>query len=282
MSLNLILGPTVIAAIIAGIVSLYTLRKNNQIQYMMNEEKERCGVLREIISRLEEANYDETLKVLTDLKSRINAFGMTETTTDYLKDTHIWGVINKIENLGAERNENILKKQKRLLTNYLLLLIQYIGDESKQKIRGNIEEIVSYVFWVSSCVILGVSYLYIINEYEIRVSKAVPIIILLIILILFITWTITSSIPTFYYKIKNGERKISMKNFIVTWVVLFIAYMVIYFEINLEFESIELIIVFFVYFIGAMCFFLAETIKISRVYEYQKAIESLEQIYENQ
>lgn len=276
MELSLILGPVVISALITGFASLYTSRKNNHLQYMINEEKERCKILREIIKKLNKSDYNETLNVLLELKSYINVFGITEKNKNYLDDTHIWEVIKQIEKLGPEPNEEVLKKQKELLINYLLLLIGYTEKKAKENVRGDVHVIMSGVVCVAACLYGGISCILFMQDNEIGTRQGISVIILFISLLLLITGTVFSSVLSFYYTWKKGEWKVSKRNFILTWSVIFVVYIILYFQITAILQSIEVLTFLLLYFISGACYFSSDAKKIIRIQEYQKAIESFE------
>ena len=89
MEIKSIIGPAVIAAIISGIISYLSLWRKGNLQYITQERKEWREKMREIASALDGATYKKTLKILTKLKVRINAYG-DENNYRYDEDGHIW------------------------------------------------------------------------------------------------------------------------------------------------------------------------------------------------
>lgn len=75
MNTEMLLSSAVIAAILSGIISFLISRRQETLQYITGERKEWREKIREIAYNLNGANYKDTLKLLTELKVRINAFG---------------------------------------------------------------------------------------------------------------------------------------------------------------------------------------------------------------
>ena len=107
MNTEMLLSSAVIAAILSGIISFFISRRQETLQYITGERKEWREKIREIAYNLNGANYKDTLKLLTELKVRINAFGNREVLVSYSSDAHIWDLINEIEK--EEPKRNILK-----------------------------------------------------------------------------------------------------------------------------------------------------------------------------
>ena len=78
MNTEMLLSSAVIAAILSGIISFLISRRQETLQYITGERKEWREKIREIAYNLNGANYKDTLKLLTELKVRINAFGNRE------------------------------------------------------------------------------------------------------------------------------------------------------------------------------------------------------------
>lgn len=145
MTIKSIIGPAVIAAMISGIISYLSLRRKGNLQYITQERKEWREKMREIASALDGATYKKTLKILTKLKVRINAYG-DENNYRYDEDGHIWKVIRKLEekNPGKE----VLREQQRMLIDYISLLLKFDWERSKKEVRGDLYKAIGVFFEV--------------------------------------------------------------------------------------------------------------------------------------
>lgn len=145
MEIKSIIGPAVIAAMISGIISYLSLWRKGNLQYITQERKEWCEKMREIASALDGATYKKTLKILTKLKVRINAYG-DENNYGYDEDGHIWKVIRKLEEKNPGRDE--LMEQQRMLIDYISLLLKFDWERSKKEVRGNLYKVIGIFFEV--------------------------------------------------------------------------------------------------------------------------------------
>lgn len=145
MEIKSIIGPAVIAAIISGIISYLSLWRKGNLQYITQERKEWREKMREIASALDGATYKKTLKILTKLKVRINAYG-DENNYRYDEDGHIWKVIRQLEEKNPGRDE--LMEQQRMLIDYISLLLKFDWERSKKEVRGNLYKAIGVFFEV--------------------------------------------------------------------------------------------------------------------------------------
>lgn len=143
MDTNTLLGSAVIAAIISGIFSYWGLSKKGKLQYITEDRKEWREKIRKIASRIDGASYKKTLKILTDLKVRINAYGHNNVKVSYWADSHIWELIDEIEK--SEASPEILKVQQKQLVEYISLLLKFDWERSKDEVKGNMFELVSWL-----------------------------------------------------------------------------------------------------------------------------------------
>ncbi|WP_320973206.1 hypothetical protein [Enterocloster bolteae] len=129
-----ILSSSVIGIIITAIITYYSFNKKNLADNITNERKAWRTDIRDISDALGgTSDYETICKLVTKLESRINAYGIIHQ-TNYLKDSHLWKLINKIK----KQKDSTLFKNKELLINYLSALLKYDWERSKNEIRGNI------------------------------------------------------------------------------------------------------------------------------------------------
>lgn len=182
-----ILASTVISTLISSAVVYINFQKENQLKYITQERKEWRDKLREIAYNLQGANIYDTMKLLTELKVRINTYGFTmdslnncgsecEQSCDYLRDMHVWSLISDLEKLCSKEKgidktyaKQLAENQKRMIL-YISLMLKYDWERSKNEISGikKIEicsfieliiEIIASIIVVTSCVYLITTYI---------------------------------------------------------------------------------------------------------------------------
>ena len=143
VNIDTILGSAVISTAISAIVAYATSKKQNDLQYITSERKEWREGIRKLVERLNGAGYKKTLQILAELKVRINAFGNGETER-YDKDSHIWELMNEIEEKELPK-ESLVLKQKQLIE-YLSLLLKSDWERCKREVKGDVLRLVSVFF----------------------------------------------------------------------------------------------------------------------------------------
>ena len=131
MEIEAILSSVVITTIISSVISFFISRRESNLHYITGERKEWREKIRYISCELQDANYKKTIKILTDLKVRINAFGNRENIISYNSDTHIWEIIGEIEK--EELNIKYLRQKQKQLIEYLALLLKFDWEKSKKR-----------------------------------------------------------------------------------------------------------------------------------------------------
>lgn len=167
MDIGTLLGSTVIATFFSGLVSFIVSRRQENLQYITAERKEWREKIREIACRLDGASYKETLKILTELKVRINAFGNREVSRKYVDDAHIWELINDLENQKPDQ-KTLIFKQKQLIE-YISLLLKYDWERSKNEVKGNVYDAMSLIIFLMTAIYFTVS-IFISNE-NVNITK---------------------------------------------------------------------------------------------------------------
>lgn len=128
MNIEIILSSAVITTILSGVISFGISRKEGKLHSITGERRDWREKIRNISCKLDGANYKEILKILTELKVRINAFGNRENIVNYNSDAHIWYVINEIEKGGLD-TRYLQVKQKQLIE-YLSPIFEW-GPQGK-------------------------------------------------------------------------------------------------------------------------------------------------------
>lgn len=146
MDLSTILSSTIIATLCSGIISYVISRKKDHLQYITGERKEWREQIREIAHKLCNASYEETIIILTDLKVRINAFGGNDVLNSYNSDVHIWKVIHEIET--EKMSIKRLRMKQKQLIQYLSYLLKVDWERSKNEVKGNIFDTISWMILI--------------------------------------------------------------------------------------------------------------------------------------
>lgn len=166
----------VIVAIVTGIFSLIGILLNLNKQTKSNVDIDEWKYWRKEIrnlsvklslfdmSSLNSKQESDFLKCLNTVKSRINPYGIFS--TDYMKDCHIWNSLSILENSETRNNT-----EKNKLINFLLLLLKYDWERSKNKSNINSCAIVGYCVYIISNVVF--TYLFFSNEPAANLSSAV-------------------------------------------------------------------------------------------------------------
>ncbi len=153
-----LLGSTVVAAILSAIISaIVSVRNNNRnakYEYITKERSQWRKEIREIAVELEKAKnpYDKKNKnaayvreVLAKLKVRINANGMYEDATNK-QDRHIWERIHTIDNYCGRVTDDVedwdrLEEELEYLIRDLSLLLKDDWERCKKEVDG-----IGYIF----------------------------------------------------------------------------------------------------------------------------------------
>lgn len=162
MSWDTILSSTVVATIFSGLLSYIISRRQGNLQYVTGEREQWREKIRIIAIKLDGASYKDTLKLLTELKLRINSYGNNGVSNEYKKDAHIWNVINELEKQKLSKKVLILK-QKQLIE-YLALLLKADWERTKNEVRGNLYDIASWIMFILSNLYFTIS-IFLCNEY---------------------------------------------------------------------------------------------------------------------
>ena len=134
MTLNNLLTPTLLVAVVSGILAFIQFQKSNSLKYITAERQQWRTEIRDIIVELEVSADDKTniRPALSFLKGRINAYGLNHSKS-YRKDYHIWQTIKQLE---KPKNDEFFKFDKQLLINFLALLLKNDWERSKIEIDG--------------------------------------------------------------------------------------------------------------------------------------------------
>lgn len=227
MDWSIILSSAVIATIISSGISYLISKRDSNLQYITGERKEWRESIRNIAVKLKSADYEQSMILLTELKVRINAFGISE--EDYFIDSHIWRLMQDME---EEKNINNLLKLKKRLIEYLSLLLKYDWERSKEEVRGNKNRIFANLLYILIVIYIGISFIFGENFKIVGIRQGLSTYIMFVSFIIFINFNIFSFLAA---KMSNAVRKIQTgKNIcIVNLFVWIVSVILLYFTIFL-------------------------------------------------
>jgi len=290
VDIDILLGSAVIAAIFSGLVSYIISRRQGSLQYITGERKEWREKIREIAYKLDGASYKDTLKILTELKVRINAFGNNKVLVKYSDDAHIWKIINELENEKPSK-EVLAMKQKQLIE-YLSLLLKFDWERSKKEVKGNIYDIASLLMFLCTGVYFAVS-IFICNQnaditrFELASIVGVYILVLVICNITFIVEVkytcigILKGVITAYPKQYSCRR---LMGCYILWAisagVLFIIYVFAIVKVfallgNGKASEMSIVLLTIIYLFGIGLQYISQTLNVDKEYYYVCAIEKI-------
>lgn len=125
------------SAVVVAVINMIMQNKNNKLQYITNERSNWRRELKEISVKLQQAEGLEQMKSsLLELKNRINSYGQRfgkyppVKKMNFLKDEHIWKIIDDIENERGDFEEN-----KKKLLECMGLLLKFDWERAKQEVK---------------------------------------------------------------------------------------------------------------------------------------------------
>ncbi|MBE5852717.1 MAG: hypothetical protein E7299_07190 [Lachnospiraceae bacterium] len=292
MSVDILLSSAVIAAIISGIVSYLTTRRQGTLQYITGERKEWRGEIKKIASNLNHASYKETLKLLTELKVRINAFGNEGISFAYSDDAHIWELINEIECEDFDKSNSKLnlklKQRQRQLIEYLSLLLKDDWERSKKEVKGDIYKITSLLLFSGAGTYFAASVVYL-NEDNIGAYYLIPMLIgyALIIIIAYFLFVLEAKLS--YLRILDGNVKDEPKKYrlgrliccyiiegilILATISIYIEALDIFLDVLScgENETVIRSVSGIIFISGLLLLYYSKTISLGKIYNYSNAI----------
>lgn len=290
MDLDILLESVVIAAIFSGLVSYIISRRQGNLQYITSERKEWREKMREIASELNGASYNETLKVLTKLKVRINAFGNNKVSIDYSDDAHIWEIISELET--KKPTKEILALEQKQLIDYISLLLKFDWERSKKEIRGNAYDIASWMMFLGAGMYFAVS-IYTCNvNADITKSMLASMAAAFILIIVFCNGLFFAEVKTTCKILLRGAITAEAKQYnyrrligcyalwVLNDIVLVIIYVYVLIQVfsfigNGESNEIRIIFLIIMYVFGLVLQYISQTINVDKEYFYVNAINKI-------
>lgn len=149
--LSLILGSTVISALINGITNYLITKRKQNIEHLRTENEDLKNKIHELAEKINKTEYKgndyEKLKIyLNQLKLYINPYGRMKNNL-IEDDSYIWEEINA---LSISEDKNSFDKHKELLCYYLSIKIEDNRIEERKKRKGEsliITDIISMIIY---------------------------------------------------------------------------------------------------------------------------------------
>lgn len=150
------------SAVISALISYFANAKNNQLKYVTSERSEWRKEIKNIMSALMKCDKydDKAKKLLTDLKLRINFYGMKkeyphDICLNYFRDEHIWKEI-----LAIEQGEDF-KHHREILVEYVGLSLKFDWERSKHETKSAKKYVVILVYLMVMVLTAIFDYVYI-------------------------------------------------------------------------------------------------------------------------
>lgn len=152
--------PEVIIAIVTGVFSIITvllkMNRETRLSRVTDERTKWRKEIRKIVKNLSIVDFDNMdknneiilIENLASLKMRLNSYGAGK--KDYLKDSHIWDSISKLEDKEIRNND-----EKSKLIEYLSLLLKYDWERTKHESSINVMALIGYFIYIISNVLFA-------------------------------------------------------------------------------------------------------------------------------
>lgn len=163
-TITLIFTSTVVSAIVTSLFGYFSSKRQNTLKYITEERKKWRDEMRVIVEEVEKSKYYNINEKLTKIKVRINAYG-SSMETDYQSDGHIWKLIRELEK-GTESKE-IFEKRKRMLIDYISLLLKADWERSKVEVRGAFQKALKCGLVLFSVILFSLYYFMIWKQTDI-------------------------------------------------------------------------------------------------------------------
>lgn len=294
MNFSILLSSTVIAAIFSGVISFTISRKQGSLQYITGERKEWRKKIRKIAAKLDGADYKETVQILTEIKVRINALGNHKELDEYTNDSHIWKLINEIE--ADNISKKFLKLKQKQLIEYLSLLLKMDWERSKNEVKGNIYDVLSWLMFGGMGIYFLISLLFFnnhteINKFNLLTMFCIYMLVILISYILFIPKIKDSCVKRLKKAALHGSNEkafwglfqynITLLCYFIALMILFIIFICAIFVVigNGRPNTFCIALLFFMYAFGMGFRYMSQTLNIENECDYVKSINTIREEY---
>ncbi len=196
------ISSTVVAALILSAFSWFQSNKKNSLERITDERKNWRIDMRDYAEQFRnEDDFNHCLKILANIKLRINAFGIVDY-SNYSCDGHIWEFIDNFESSQGKTREEQLKIKNRVIES-ISCLLKFDWERTKREIQGNGYKIVSIVTGiVTASITIVVAFVSDFSPLKFGIQ-----ILLCLIVILLLSVTFLHNISIFDEQIEIDPRK---------------------------------------------------------------------------
>lgn len=134
------------SAVLAALIGWIRGNKEDQLNYITGERSVWRKEMKECIEGLQTCRLKDIDKWLIKLKVNLNGYGChnsgeypEDMYLDFLRDEHIWKVIDEIEteHRKADYSERKIKHQKDKLIRLIVILLKFEWEKSKREVKAN-------------------------------------------------------------------------------------------------------------------------------------------------
>lgn len=145
------------SAVVAALIGWIRGNKENQLTYITGERSVWRREMKECIEGLQTCRLRDIDKWLIKLKVNLNGYGCynpgqypENLYLDFLRDEHIWKVIDEIERECKKSNslKKRIKHQKEKLVRLLVILLKFEWEKSKKEVKADKMLFISVASWL--------------------------------------------------------------------------------------------------------------------------------------
>lgn len=154
----IVLSSTLLTTIITVVFNLLMSKRKDSIENITKERKEWREQLRSISKAITKSkNINQLYIAISELKVRINAYGIAENSIFY--DSHLWKKIKEIE-IKSTSTDDEIKNMKIYFVNQISCLLKYDWERSKAEIKGNTQTKVVIISLIVSFFLYSMRWFY--------------------------------------------------------------------------------------------------------------------------
>lgn len=159
------------SVVIVALINMVMQNKSNQITHITNSRAIWRQDIKKYTKKINSSNGQELISVLDAIKVNLNGYGCHRKNEypgneklDFFKDEHIWKGIDNLEveyAKGKEKDKEFIEKEKSKLCQFLVLLLKFDWERSKDEIKKNMMAVCSVMFFclfLLACCIQNIDY----------------------------------------------------------------------------------------------------------------------------
>lgn len=159
------------SVVIVALINMVMQNKSNQITHITDSRAIWRQDIKNYTKKINSSDGKALLAVLDAIKVNLNGYGChkkneypRDEKLDFLKDEHIWKSIDRIETeciKGTRKDNTLIKKEKDRLCQFLVLLLKFDWERSKDEVKKNMMAVFSVLFFCLSfltCCLQNIDY----------------------------------------------------------------------------------------------------------------------------